>query len=123
MLEKVQMRATKLIKGFNRLPYSTTLQKLGLYSLYCRCEQGNLIETYKILKGYYDIEWSNLFTLNSSNTRGHFLKLFKKQCRTKQRQLDCYWKQQGHGYEQRPSAYAYFCILVLCVSIINNNNK
>ena len=38
MLEKVQMRATKLIKGFNRLPYSIRLQKLGLYSLYCRRE-------------------------------------------------------------------------------------
>ena len=134
MLEKVQMRATKLIKGFNGLPYSTRLQKLELYSLYCRRERGDLIETYKILKGYYDIEWSKLFTLNTSNTRGHSLKLFKKQCRTKQRlnfftqrvvniwnllphhvvstptialfkqQLDCYWKQQGHGYEQRPSA-------------------
>ena len=28
ILEKVQMRATKLVKGFSRLPYSTRLQKL-----------------------------------------------------------------------------------------------
>jgi len=56
IIEKVQMRAAKLVKGFNRLPYST---RLGLYSLYCHRERGNLIETYKILKGYYmyNIEW------------------------------------------------------------------
>jgi len=58
IIEKVQMRATKLVKGFSRLPYSIRLQKLGLYSLYCRRERGDLIETYKILKGYYNIEWS-----------------------------------------------------------------
>ena len=35
MVEKVQMRATKLVKGIARLPYTDRLQKLGLYSLYC----------------------------------------------------------------------------------------
>ena len=29
LLEKVQMRATKLVKGIGRLPYTTGLQKLG----------------------------------------------------------------------------------------------
>ena len=33
-----------------------------MYSLYCQRERGDLIEMYKILKGYYDIEWSQLFT-------------------------------------------------------------
>ena len=134
VLEKVQVRATKLVKGLERLPYTTKLQKLGLYSLYCRRVRGDLIETYKILRGYYDIEWSQLFTLNLSNTRGHCWKLFKKQSRTTLRQnfftqrvinvwnslpdhvvsapnvalfkhhLDCYWEQIGYGFEQRPSA-------------------
>ena len=76
------MKATKLVKGLSRLPYSTRLQKLGLYSLYLWLEHGDLIETYKILKGYYNIEWSQLFTLNPSTTRGRSLKLFKKQSRT-----------------------------------------
>jgi len=62
--EKVQVCVTKLVKGLERLPYTTRLQKLGLYSLYCRRVRGDLIETYKILEGYYDIEWSQLFTLN-----------------------------------------------------------
>jgi len=39
-------------------------------------------ELIKLLKGYYDIDWSNLFTLNpTSYTRGHHFKLYKQQCR------------------------------------------
>ena len=59
MLEKVWMRSTKLVKGIGRLPYTIRLQKLGLHLLYCQREWGDLIETYKILKGYYDNEWSH----------------------------------------------------------------
>ena len=47
LLEKVQMRATKLVKGNGRLPYTTRLQKLGLsiFIVYCRRQRGDLIET------------------------------------------------------------------------------
>ena len=31
ILEKVLVRATKLVKGFERLPYITRLQKIALY--------------------------------------------------------------------------------------------
>ena len=79
ILEKVQVYATKLVKELERLPYTTRLQKLGLYLLYCRRVRGDLIEAYNILTGYYDIEWSQLFTLNVPTTMGHCLKLFKKQ--------------------------------------------
>jgi len=51
--------------------------KLGLYSLYCRRQRGDLIETFKILNGYYDIDPAKFFTLNSTDvTRGHSMKLF-----------------------------------------------
>ena len=44
LLEKVQIRATKFVKGIGRLPYTTRLRKLGLYSLYCQRQRGDLIE-------------------------------------------------------------------------------
>ena len=82
VLERVQMRATKLVREFVELPYKLRLQKLGIHSLYCRRQRGDLIETYKILNGYYDIDWSKLFILSTyQTTRGHSMKLFKKPSR------------------------------------------
>ena len=81
LLEKVQRRATKLLPSLFDLPYETRLERLGLYSLYCRRQRGDLIETYKILNGYngyYDINPTSFFTLsNTDTTRGHHRKLFK----------------------------------------------
>jgi len=34
-------------------------------SLYCRRRRGDLIETYKLLKGYYDVDWSKIFQTRS----------------------------------------------------------
>ena len=50
MLEKTQHRATKLMPQLANLPYEERIQNLNMYSLYCRCERGDLIETFKILK-------------------------------------------------------------------------
>ena len=78
LLEKVQRRATKLLPSLFDLPYETRLERLGLYSLYCRRQRGDLIETYKILNDYYDINPTSFFTLsNTDTTRGHHCKLFK----------------------------------------------
>ena len=78
LLEKVQRRATKLLPSLFDLSYETRLERLGLYSLYCRRQRGDLIETYKILNGYYDINPTSFFTLsNTDTTRGHHRKLFK----------------------------------------------
>jgi len=58
------------------------LEKLNLYSLFCRRQRGDMIETYKILNRYYNMDPSTFFTLNiSSLTRGHLFKLFKKRSR------------------------------------------
>ena len=54
-LEKVQKRATKLVKGYEKLPYEQRLKSLGIYTLFCRCQRGDLIEVFKILNRYYDI--------------------------------------------------------------------
>ena len=78
LLEKVQRRATKLLFSLSHLPYESRLLKLQLYSLYCRRQRGDLIETFKILNGYYDIYPSMFFTLSSIGAkRDHQFNLFK----------------------------------------------
>ena len=84
--ERVQRRATKLVPALTNLPYETRLRELGIYSLYHRRQRGDMIETYKLLRGFYDIDWSNLLTFNpASHTRGLHLKLYKQQCRLQPR--------------------------------------
>jgi len=52
-LERVQIQATKLVFDLADLPYEKRLKELGIYSLYCWRQSGDLIETFKILNGYY----------------------------------------------------------------------
>ena len=61
---EIQRWATKLVSELVRLPYETRLRKLGIYSLYCRQQRGDLIETYKLLNGYYNVDWTKFFSLN-----------------------------------------------------------
>jgi len=87
VLEKVQRRATKLLHGLSHLSYEDRLERPDLYSLFCRHQRGELIEVFKILNNYYDIEPSTFFTINNSSiTRGYQLKLFKVRSRLMIRQ-------------------------------------
>ena len=84
LIENVQRRFTKRIKGFKDMEYEERLKKLGLPSLEYRRFRGDLIETFKILNGYYDpATTKGLFTLcGDDSTRGHSLKLRVKQSNT-----------------------------------------
>ena len=79
-LEKVQRRATKLVPQLRKRPYNERMKELKLYPLEVRRIRGDLIETFKILKGLEDIDPNQLFTraTNTIFTRGHKYKLFKK---------------------------------------------
>ena len=80
-LERVQRRFTKRIPGCANMSYSQRLQKLGLIPLELRRVHLDLIFTYKLLKGTYNVDHSQFFTLSHSRTRGHSLKLYPDRCK------------------------------------------
>ena len=60
-LERVQRRATKLIQGLKHLCYERRLLECRLTTLETRRLRGDLLEVFKILNGYEDID-SNFFS-------------------------------------------------------------
>ena len=86
-LEKVQRRATKLVPKLSHLTYESRLKALGLTTLEERRTRGDMIETYKILKGYDQINTKkSFFELDQKkSTRGHHLKLVKPRHKTHKR--------------------------------------
>jgi len=85
LLESVQHRATKMVPSLKHLCYEDRLKAMDLPSLMYRRLRGDAIETYKYLHGVYQID-SSFLPLNQSNTgvitRGHCLKLLKRDCKT-----------------------------------------
>ena len=61
-IEKVQRRATKLLKECNNMTYKERLKYLDLYSMKGRRLRGDLIETFKIFNGFTDLDARNFFT-------------------------------------------------------------
>ena len=59
-IEKIQRRATKMIKNIKDLSYSERLRKLGLPTLEYRRRRADMIETFKIIHGIDKVD-KNIF--------------------------------------------------------------
>ena len=81
MLERVQHRFTRMIKQVSHLGYEQRLCELKLWSLEERRNRADLIELFKMYKGYV-VGFDDFFTLDSKckGTRGHTAKLLKARC-------------------------------------------
>jgi hypothetical protein len=80
LLEKVQRRATKMIKGMGGLTYEERLKRCKLTTLERRRTRGDLIQTYKTITRKDDLQPERFFKMAEyKSTRGHKYKLYRKQ--------------------------------------------
>ena len=62
-LQRIQRRATKMIKEFRDLSYESRLLQCGLTTLDTRSLRGDQIEVFKIVLGYEDVDRNMFFKL------------------------------------------------------------
>jgi hypothetical protein len=71
ILEKVQRRATKMLKELRGYSYDERLRVIGITTLEDRYTRGDLIETYKIIDRLDIVNWYSTTGTNKLPVHGH----------------------------------------------------
>ena len=74
---QVQRRATRIVTGLKNLTYEQRLTTLGLPTLCYRRERTDIIQVFKILEGYEEVNIDSIKKNENTITRGHVHKLSK----------------------------------------------
>ena len=90
LLEKVQRRATKIVPSLTDQPYSMRLETLKIPTLSYRRLRGDLIQVFKIMHGFNDVQKETFFQMAKAEekeeaikTRGNEFKAQKRHARLK----------------------------------------
>ena len=74
-IEKVQRRATKLVKPICELDYPERLKALNLTTLTYRRMRTDILQVFRIFKGFDKLDYRDFFELSETGLRGHKWKL------------------------------------------------
>jgi len=96
-LEKVQKRAVRQISGLSGKNYEEKLKELGLMSLEQRRHRYDMLQTFKILKGFDDVNKSTWFQTMDNSVRETRLSAYHLNLTTGRSRLDV----RKHFFSQR----------------------
>ena len=121
-LESIQHKITRLIDPVRNLDYQDRLNLLGLTTLEARRQRGDLIQTFKVLKGYEKVDFNVPIELAPSlnqagpagNLRGHKLRIEKelvKNCEQRKQfllnRVQDAWNNLPNNFVQAPSVNSF----------------
>ena len=85
-IEKVQRRATKLVKSIRKMEYPERLKMLNLTTLTYRRKRTDILQVYRIINKIDNLDYKDFFIKNERDTRGHKWKFIKPTAISKLRQ-------------------------------------
>ena len=85
-LEKVQRRATKLVKNLRDMAYPARLRALDLPTLVYRRKRADMLQMYRIITGVDNLDSNNFVKMDPGvRTRGHRFKILKVRAETREK--------------------------------------
>ena len=102
LVEGVQRRATKMVRGLYNTAYEERLQFLKIPSLVYRRRRGDMIQVYKMAKELNRIRIEDFFDASTTATRGHNNK-FKKKKATIHQRINCFSQRVINDWNSLPA--------------------